>query len=94
MVFICSVAPNSGGIARRSPAPSPTMRRKNYQDEVDHVRGTRTQEKKIGYNDQYKTGQRQQQQHRENYGISGRGGSGSDGSRTGSGYVFSDELHW
>ena len=88
MVFICAVAQNSGGIARRSPAPSPTMRRKNYQDEVDHVRGNRTQEKKNSYNDQYKAGQRQQQQHRENYGMSGRGGSGSDSSRTGSGYVF------
>jgi len=79
------VAQNSGGIARRSPAPSPTMRRKNYQDDLDHVRGNRTQEKKNSYNDQYKAGQRQQQQHRENYGMSGRGGSGSDSSRTGSG---------
>lgn len=38
-----TAAPNSGGIARRSPAPSPTMRRRNLQEQNDQSRGLRRQ---------------------------------------------------
>ena len=88
--LLCTAAPNSGSIARRSPAPSPTTRRKNVQEQTDQMnsRALRRQADTSPhrYNDQYRAGYRQQQQqNRETYGMSSGSSSGSENNRTGSG---------